>query len=91
LLPHGTGIPDLRLAEPRRGHAAVDGVAEWHSSPVSGQKARKALRDWIIRTLVVSRQLIDDLRLVAGVYQFTPLKNACLRNCRAAAQFLSRY
>ena len=27
----------------------------------------------------------------AGVYQLTPLKNACLRNCRAPAHFLSRY
>jgi predicted metal-binding membrane protein len=31
------------------------------------------------------------LLIAAGVYQFTPLKNACLRNCRAPAHFLSRY
>ena len=30
------------------------------------------------------------LLIAAGVYQFTPLKNACLRNCRAPAHFLSR-
>jgi predicted metal-binding membrane protein len=29
--------------------------------------------------------------IVAGVYQFTPLKNACLENCRAPAHFMSRY
>ena len=30
------------------------------------------------------------LLIAAGIYQFTPLKNACLRNCRAPAHFLSR-
>jgi predicted metal-binding membrane protein len=30
------------------------------------------------------------LLIAAGVYQLTPLKNACLRNCRAPAHFLSR-
>ena len=31
------------------------------------------------------------LLITAGIYQLTPLKNACLRNCRAPAHFLSRY
>jgi predicted metal-binding membrane protein len=31
------------------------------------------------------------LLIAAGIYQLTPLKNACLRNCRTPAQFLSRY
>jgi predicted metal-binding membrane protein len=31
------------------------------------------------------------LLITAGIYQFTPLKNACLRNCRSPAHFLSRY
>jgi predicted metal-binding membrane protein len=31
------------------------------------------------------------LLIAAGVYQLTPLKNTCLRNCRAPAHFLSRY
>jgi predicted metal-binding membrane protein len=30
------------------------------------------------------------LLVAAGVYQLTPLKNACLRNCRAPAHFLAR-
>ena len=29
--------------------------------------------------------------IAAGIYQITPLKNACLRNCRSPAHFLSRY
>ena len=31
------------------------------------------------------------LLIAAGVYQLTPFKNACLRNCRAPAHFLSRH
>jgi predicted metal-binding membrane protein len=31
------------------------------------------------------------LLIAAGIYQFTPLKNACLKNCRVPAHFLSRY
>jgi predicted metal-binding membrane protein len=31
------------------------------------------------------------LLITAGVYQFTPLKNACLRNCRSPAHFLSHH
>jgi predicted metal-binding membrane protein len=30
------------------------------------------------------------LLIAAGVYELTPLKNACLRNCRAPAHFLAR-
>lgn len=29
--------------------------------------------------------------LLAGLYQFTPLKQACLRHCRAPAQFLAQH
>jgi len=31
------------------------------------------------------------LFIAAGLYQFTPLKAACLRNCRSPIQFLTRY
>ena len=31
------------------------------------------------------------LLFVAGLYQLSPLKNACLRECRAPAQFISRH
>jgi predicted metal-binding membrane protein len=30
------------------------------------------------------------LLIAAGIYQWTPLKHACLQNCRAPAEFLSR-
>lgn len=47
----------------------------------------------LLSPMMVSRGawLGAALLIVAGAYQFTPLKNACLRNCRAPAHFLSRY
>jgi predicted metal-binding membrane protein len=41
--------------------------------------------------MFMSKRLGAAVLIAAGVYQFTPLKNACLRNCRAPAHFLSRY
>ena len=38
-----------------------------------------------------STRLGATLLIAAGIYQLTPFKNACLRNCRAPAHFLSRY
>lgn len=38
-----------------------------------------------------SISLGGTLLLVAGLYQFTPLKGACLRSCRSPLLFLSRY
>jgi predicted metal-binding membrane protein len=47
----------------------------------------------LLSPMMVSRSpwLGAALLVAAGVYQFTPLKNACLRNCRAPAHFLSRH
>ena len=47
----------------------------------------------LLSPMMVSRSawLGAVLLIAAGVYQLTPLKNACLRNCRAPAHFLSRY
>jgi predicted metal-binding membrane protein len=38
-----------------------------------------------------SGRLGAAILIVAGIYQLTPLKNACLKNCRAPAHFISRY
>jgi len=35
--------------------------------------------------------LAGSVLIVAGLYQFTPLKHACLRQCQAPAVFLSRH
>ena len=38
-----------------------------------------------------SQWLSGGILLAAGLYQFTPLKQACLSHCRSPAAFLSRY
>ena len=38
-----------------------------------------------------SREAVAGLLIAAGLYQLSPLKNACLGKCRSPAQFLSRY
>ncbi len=37
-----------------------------------------------------SRIMAGSILLLAGLYQFTPLKEACLRHCRGPIQFLSQ-
>ena len=38
-----------------------------------------------------NRYAAGALLIVAGIYQLSPLKNACLAQCRSPAQFLSRH
>lgn len=38
-----------------------------------------------------SRWLSSGILIAAGVYQFSPLKTACLAHCRSPAEFLSRH
>jgi predicted metal-binding membrane protein len=38
-----------------------------------------------------SRISISALLIVAGLYQLSPLKSACLRQCRSPAEFLTRH
>lgn len=40
---------------------------------------------------LVGRQAAGGLLIAAGLYQLSPLKNACLGKCRSPAQFLSRH
>jgi predicted metal-binding membrane protein len=43
-------------------------------------------------TMVASSARFGAALLVAaGIYELTPLKNACLKNCRTPAHFMSRY
>jgi predicted metal-binding membrane protein len=68
-------------------------IAMWAIFSVVATLAQHALdRAALLSPLMVSRSpgLGATLLIAAGVYQLTPLKNACLRNCRAPAHFLSR-
>ena len=40
---------------------------------------------------LASREAAAGLLIAAGLYQLSPLKNACLGRCRSPAQFLSRH
>ena len=42
-------------------------------------------------TALLHPDVASGLLIAAGLYQLSPVKNACLRQCRAPAEFLSRY
>lgn len=51
------------------------------------------LQIWIVSQksiALASRHAAAGLLVVAGIYQLTPFKDACLRRCRSPALFLSR-
>ena len=69
-------------------------LAMWTVFSLVATIAQHALdRAALLSPMMVSRSSLFGavLLIAAGVYQFTPLKDACLRNCRTPAQFLSRY
>jgi predicted metal-binding membrane protein len=69
-------------------------IAMWAIFSVVATVAQRALdQAALLSPMMVSRSawLGATLLIAAGVYQFTPVKNACLKNCRAPAHFLSRY
>ena len=69
-------------------------IAMWTVFSLVATIAQHALdQEALLSPMMVSKSasLGAALLIAAGVYQFTPLKNACLRNCRTPAHFLSRY
>jgi len=50
-------------------------------------------RWWVITPMMETRSSLfgGALLAAAGIYQFTPLKRACLAHCRSPAGFLSKY
>jgi predicted metal-binding membrane protein len=69
-------------------------IAMWTIFSLVATIAQHALdQAALLSPMMVSNNAVFGaaLLIAAGVYQLTPLKNACLRNCRAPAHFLSRY
>jgi predicted metal-binding membrane protein len=69
-------------------------IAMWTIFSLAATLAQHALdQAALLSPMMVSRSAVFGaaLLIAAGIYQLTPLKNACLRNCRAPAHFLSRY
>jgi predicted metal-binding membrane protein len=69
-------------------------IAMWTVFSLGATVAQHAL----VKAALLSPMLVSNsarfgaaLLIAAGIYQVTPLKNACLRNCRAPAHFMSRY
>jgi predicted metal-binding membrane protein len=53
-----------------------------------------AMAQWLLAgptTAIGGRSAQAALLLAAGLYQLSPLKSACLRQCRSPTQFLSRH
>ena len=69
-------------------------IAMWTIFSLVATIAQHALdQAALLSPMMVSRSAVfgGALLIAAGVYQLTPFKNACLRNCRAPSHFLSRY
>lgn len=52
------------------------------------------LQSWLVSPMsmaLASRDAAAGLLIVAGLYQLTPFKDACLSRCRSPAAFLSRH
>lgn len=45
----------------------------------------------LVSSSLASRETAAGLLIVAGIYQLSPFKDACLGRCRSPAQFLSRH
>jgi predicted metal-binding membrane protein len=69
-------------------------IAMWTIFSLVATIAQHALdKAALLSPMMVSNSAVFGaaLLIAAGVYQFTPFKNACLRNCRTPAHFISRY
>jgi len=81
--------PKLRVALFTAGYLAI-----WGAFSVAAAGAQLALTKLALLApldLTVTAWLGAVLVALAGVYQLTPLKNACLRRCRSPAEFLSSH
>jgi predicted metal-binding membrane protein len=62
------------------------------SALAAGAQLSLARLEWLTTMdLTVTAWLGAVLAALAGIYQLTPLKNACLRRCRSPAEFLSSH
>ena len=66
-------------------------LALWAAAGLVGFAAAGALSDIQMRNSVAARFLPAAIFAVAGLYQLTPLKQACLRHCRSPIGLLMHY
>lgn len=89
--------------ERRRGRAAPDrAVLVFASAYVlvwTGFSLAAALTQWLLhlaalilpKMAIANALLAGGVLILAGLYQFTPLKRACLRHCRSPLEFIARH
>jgi predicted metal-binding membrane protein len=63
-------------------------LAMWLAFSIAAAIAQQLVADG---GMTLGGRLSDAVLIAAGVYQLSPVKGACLRQCRAPAQFLSRH
>lgn len=82
----------VRLGERARAHAFVAAyLVVWFGFSVAATAGQWALQamDWVNQMIVsTSAVLTGMLLLIAGIYQFSPLKRICLSRCRTPMGFL---
>ena len=69
-------------------------LAVWTAFSLIATILQRALAEWLILTpMMEARDPLFGgvLLMLAGVYQFTPFKRACLDSCRSPAEFLTRH
>ena len=64
------------------GFSAVAALLQWHLDEAGLLSETIALGNAILASMVL---------IAAGIYQWTPLKDACLRHCRSPTEFLTRH
>jgi predicted metal-binding membrane protein len=82
----------MRSGERARGRSFVAAyLLVWFAFSIAATTAQWALqaRGWVDQMIVSTSALLNGLLLlVAGVYQFSPLKRVCLSGCRTPVGFL---
>jgi predicted metal-binding membrane protein len=87
----------VRVREQRRAGAAVvqpwifglGYLAVWLLFSIAAAGAQRMIAGPAMT--LDSRIFVSALLIVAGLYQLSPLKSACLRQCRSPAEFLTRH
>jgi predicted metal-binding membrane protein len=76
----------------RRTYALAAGyLAAWTAFSLGATALQRALASWLLLSPMMeaaSSRVSAALLLVAGIYQWTPLKHACLRTCQSPVGFL---
>jgi predicted metal-binding membrane protein len=69
-------------------------VVVWSAFSIAATLLQWTLDRWALLSpamATTSGLMAGAVLIAAGLYQFTPLKQACLRSCRSPLEFISRY